>query len=212
LQILWFDELPSTQLWLKEAYKNGKVTAPAVVCAKRQIAGIGSRGNGWVGCEGNLFASFVIPKENLPDDLKMESASIYFAYLLKETLCAMGSKVWIKWPNDFYIREKKVGGLITNIVADALIFGVGINLQEAPKSFGTLDISSDPKEIINNFVKKMENFISWKQVFRKYSVEFYKNKTFYTHTLKNNKVKMEDAVLNKDGSVTINGERIYSLR
>ncbi len=182
------------------------------VCAKRQTGGVGSRGNEWIGLEGNLFLSFAVPKVSLPEDLKTESASIYFAFLLKETLAEMGSHVWIKWPNDFYIAEKKAGGMITNVSSETLICGVGLNLNKAPAGFGVLDIKTTPQEVVEQFVKKMQNFIPWKQVFRKYSVEFYKNKSFYTHIGNNDRVSLADAELQDDGSVVINGERIYSLR
>jgi BirA family biotin operon repressor/biotin-[acetyl-CoA-carboxylase] ligase len=212
LEILYLDEVTSTQTWLKEQIKQNNLTPPVAVYAKRQTLGVGSRGNSWIGEDGNLFLSFAINKKDLPKDLKIESASIYFAYLLKEVLEQKGSKVWIKWPNDFYLENKKVGGMITTIVQDILICGVGINLKKAPQGFATLDVALKSEEVVMNFVKKMENFVSWKQVFRKYSVEFYKNKPFYTHTVDNNKIKMEQAVLEEDGSITINGERIYSLR
>jgi BirA family biotin operon repressor/biotin-[acetyl-CoA-carboxylase] ligase len=212
LQIYYLDEVDSTQKYLIEAIKENKLTPPVAVHANKQTSGIGSRGNSWIGKEGNLFLSFAIYKDSLPKDLKLESASIYFAYLLKEVLAQKGSSVWIKWPNDFYIKDKKIGGMITTVIKDFLICGVGLNLKKAPKGFEKIDIDIENSEIVEEFVKKLQNFVSWKQVFRKYSVEFYKNKSFFTHTIDNNKIKLGDAILNDDGSITINGERIYSLR
>ena len=212
MQTLLLDEVASTQEWLKKAYKEKKVTPPFALYAKRQTRGIGSRGNTWIGQEGNLFLSFLIERAALPDDLAMESASIYFAWLLKEVLEDAGSQCWIKWPNDFYIEEKKIGGMITSIVGECLVCGVGLNLVTSPKEFGVLDVALSAEEIVKRFLEKVEKKISWKQVFRKYSVEFYKNKSFYTHIDKSKKVSMRFAVLNDDGSITINDERIYSLR
>lgn len=56
---------------------------------------------------GNLFFSFVLKRNDLPSDLQIQSASIYFSYILKEVLALEGSKIWLKWPNDFYIDNKK---------------------------------------------------------------------------------------------------------
>jgi Biotin-(acetyl-CoA carboxylase) ligase len=70
--------------------------APFALVAKRQTEGKGSRDNTWTGLEGNLFLSFCISLEDLPPDLKLESASIYFAYILKETLADEGSQVLVK--------------------------------------------------------------------------------------------------------------------
>ncbi len=212
LQIRLLDEVASTQEWLKNAYKTNKIIPPLAVYAKRQTQGVGSRGNSWIGKEGNLFLSFILDRFMLPADLPLESASIYFAWLLKEVFASEGSRCWIKWPNDFYIDNKKIGGMITTVVGECLICGVGINLVAAPDDFGVLDIVMTPETIVERFMENVEKKLSWKQVFRKYSVEFYKNKSFYTHIDKSTKVSMRSAVLNDDGSITINGERIYSLR
>ncbi len=212
MQILLLDEVASTQEWLKNAYKTKKVTPPFAVFTKKQTQGIGSRGNSWIGKEGNLFLSFIVERRSLPADLPLESASIYFAWLLKEVLAKQGSRCWIKWPNDFYIEEKKIGGMITSVVDSALVCGVGINLVAAPEEFGVLDIVMTPEEIVQRFMENVKKSISWKQVFRNYSVEFYKNRSFFAHIKNAKKVSMRSAVLNDDGSITINGERIYSLR
>ncbi len=212
LQIRFFKSLPSTQIWLKEAYKKGEITPPLAVYCGFQTDGIGSRGNGWIAEEGNLFLSFILSLKELPQDLKLESASIYFAALLQEVLSEAGSEVWIKWPNDFYLAEKKIGGMITTVVKDALICGVGLNIRSAPKGFARLDVEMESKEVVDRFLEKVEKKILWKQVFRKYSVEFYKNKRFFTHVDNQTKVSLADAELQEDGSIIVNGERIYSLR
>jgi len=211
VQTLWFDSLPSTQTYLKEKLKTEELKSPVAVVAALQTEGIGSRGNEWIGLEGNLFFSFAISRHTLPSDLALESASIYFAYLLKETLVDLGSEAWLKWPNDFYLKSSKIGGVITFLREDDLICGMGLNLLNSPESFASLDIKIDKKALLNNFFKKIENKPSWKQVFSKFKVEFVKSKRHYT-TVSNNKISLDMAELNSDGSLSINGERIYSLR
>jgi len=176
-----------------------------------QTDGIGSRDNGWDSLSGNLFLSFTIPLENLPKDLKLESSSIYFAYLLKELLHNYGSSVWLKWPNDFYIDNLKIGGMITNIVGNNIICGVGLNLVKTPNDFAKLDIDIDREKLLNNYFLKIDKKPLWKQVFSNYKLEFNRNKNFFTH--KNNlKVPLGDANLQSDGSIIIDNERMYSLR
>ena len=211
MQILFLDSIDSTQKYLKELIKNQKVKPPYAVVAKIQTDGIGSRNNSWTALEGNLFLSFAISLSSLPKDLKIESSSIYFSYILKEILEEFGSKVWIKWPNDFYIDDKKIGGMITNIIKDKLICGVGINILHAPEDFSKLDIEISIDELLNKYFKSIKNNISWKQVFSKYKLEFQRNQNFFTH--KNNlSISLKDAALQNDGSIVINDERIYSLR
>ena len=211
LKIHYLKSVDSTQLYLKEKLQKDLLRAPCAVYTHSQTSGVGSRDNSWRGIDGNLFLSFALPIKSLPKDLPLESSSIYFSYLLKEVFAELGSQVWIKWPNDFYIQDKKAGGMITNIVADTLLCGVGINLVDTPDGFAKLDVSIDTKEVLEKYFKKIEKNFSWKQVFSKYKLEFYKNQNFSTH--KNNlRISLQDAVLQEDGSVMINGERIYSLR
>jgi len=211
LNLLYLDSVDSTQNYLKELVRSSSIELPHAVVAKTQTDGVGSRGNAWNGLDGNLFLSFAIPLKDLPTGLKIESSSIYFAYILKETLADFSSSVWLKWPNDFYIDDKKVGGMITNIVKDTIVCGVGLNLITAPEGFAKLDINITNEELLQMYFKNIEKKILWKQVFSKYKLEFYKNQNFFTH--KNNlRISLEGATLQSDGSIIINGERIFSLR
>ncbi len=211
MNLLYLDSVDSTQNYLKELVRSSSIELPHAVVAKTQTDGVGSRGNAWNGLDGNLFLSFAIPLKDLPTGLKIESSSIYFAYILKETLADFSSSVWLKWPNDFYIDDKKVGGMITNIVKDTIVCGVGLNLITAPEGFAKLDINITNEELLQMYFKNIEKKILWKQVFSKYKLEFYKNQNFFTH--KNNlRISLEGATLQSDGSIIINGERIFSLR
>jgi len=211
LKIISLKSTSSTQLYLKEQLQNKRLSSPICITADVQTDGIGSRENKWHGEEGNLFVSFAIPICNLVDDLKIESASIYFSYILKETLVAFGSKVWLKWPNDIYLENLKVGGMITSIVGKDFLCGFGLNINRAPVGYGRLDIELDKISLLESYFKNLEKKELWKQVFSKYELEFYYNNMFYTH-VKNQKVKLSDTTLQSDGSLKINGERIYSLR
>ena len=101
----WFDEIPSTHQFIIEGLKSGTLCAPYAVGADIQTQGIGSRGNSWLGEKGNLFFSFCVEEKHLPSDLPLASISIYFSALTKQILEEKGSKVWLKWPNDFYLEE-----------------------------------------------------------------------------------------------------------
>jgi BirA family biotin operon repressor/biotin-[acetyl-CoA-carboxylase] ligase len=211
LKTLYFDTLPSTQLYLKKFLQENQVDNSLAIVSDMQTKGVGSRDNSWNSQDGNLFLSFAIKLEALPTDLKLESASIYFSYILKETLSCFGSKVMLKWPNDLYLDEKKVAGMITNIVSDYLVCGVGVNLKSSDLEFASLDIEVDKKNLIKQYFINIEKKPSWKQVFSKYELDFQTNKKFFTN-IKGKKVSLSEAVLQNDGSLNINGERIYSLR
>lgn len=211
MTITYLETLDSTQSYLKKILKDKNIILPHAVVCDLQTAGVGSRNNSWEGFTGNLFLSFALDLESLPKDLKLESASIYFSYLLKEVLNDLNSKVWLKWPNDFYVDDSKVGGMITNLVDNSIICGVGINLLDSPQGFKCLDISISREVLLDKYFKLIEKKISWKQIFSIYKIEFARNQKHFTHN-NNLKISLNDAVLENDGSITVNGERIYSTR
>jgi len=211
LEILFFDKIDSTHKFLVQNIKNGTINSPVCVVADIQTDGVGSRGNSWVSQKGNLFTSLCVDLKQLPKDLPLQSVSIYFTYILKELLSEKGSKIWVKWPNDFYIDDKKAGGAITTKIDDKIICSIGLNILSAPDNFGKLDISIKRDQLIEDFIKKIKNFISWKQVFSKYKIEFQKSRNFDFHH-KDKKISLKRAELNFDGSISIDGEKIYNLR
>ena len=211
MQILWFNELGSTQTYLKDKLRSGELSSPVAIVASKQTEGIGSRGNSWIGLDGNLFFSFALSRDDLPSDLALESSSIYFSYILKECLEEENSKIWLKWPNDFYIESSKIGGTITFLRENDLLCGIGLNLCDSPEDFAHLDIEINKKDLLNKFFKKIKKKPSWKQIFSKFEIEFALSKNYHTH-FRDNTISLEDASLNEDGSLNVNGQRIYSLR
>lgn len=211
MKIIRLNEVDSTQKYLKEYISNNKYEVPLCVTAKIQRAGMGSRGNSWIGKEGNLFFSFVLKKESLPPDLPLQSASIYFTFILKDILEKKGSKLFLKWPNDFYMNDKKIGGAITSVSKDLLFCGIGLNLLEVDDSFGKLDIKIDIDEILELYFKEIEKKSSWKQIFSLFKIEFKHSKKFQA-TIDDVKVSLEKAILNSDGSIQIENKKVFSLR
>jgi BirA family biotin operon repressor/biotin-[acetyl-CoA-carboxylase] ligase len=77
--------------------------------------------------------------------------------------------------------------------------------------FGTLDIEIDKKKLVYKFIDKILQFPKWREIFDKYSIEFYKYQNFNFH--ENNELKsLQDAKLNSDGSIDVDNKTIYSLR
>lgn len=211
VDIHWFDSLDSTQSHLISKLKSGEFSPPICVGASLQTMGRGSRGSEWIGESGNLFISIAIKRSTLPDDLKLESTSIYLAFLMKQYLSSKGSTIWLKWPNDFYLNQKKIGGVITNLVDDIVIGGIGINLVSAPENFEKLDIEIAPYDLTKAYTELFANLPSWKQIFSNYRIEFENSREFFTHN-NNEKIALKRAILCEDGSLECDGQRMFSLR
>jgi len=219
LEILSFDSLPSTQKYLLEKLEEKILQAPIAIIARQQSSGIGSRDNSWSGGEGNFFASVAVELEMLPKDLSLASASIYFSFIMKQTLEALGENIWLKWPNDFYLNDDKIGGTITQKVKNILVCGIGINLKNTQNGYKALQCDITPEILLGNYLVALEKFPKWKQIFSEYKVEFELSRKFSVHIenyqndhQKGNKKSLADASLCGDGSLIIGGERVYSLR
>ncbi len=194
-----------------EKLKEKKLDAPVAVLSLEQSSGIGSRDNSWSGGEGNFFASIAIELEMLPEDLPLSSASIYFSFIMKKTLESLGENVWLKWPNDFYLNDDKVGGTITQKINDILVCGIGINLKNSQNGYRALQCDITPKILLENYLIALQEFPKWKQIFSEYEVEFELSRKFSVH-IENYQKSLLDASLCRDGSLIIEGERVYSLR
>lgn len=252
MRFFHFESLPSTQTYavrkLKCFYKSKEASLdskhlstdtqfsfipPFCIRAIRQSEGIGSRGNSWESVSNALLFSFVLPLHALPKDLKIESSSIFFGVIMQQFLHSKGSRVWLKYPNDLYVEDKKVGGILTQKIRDFLVCGIGLNLfayfkqsiqneeskaQIKPKRH-TLEPSvslnvCDDKEcegFLKEFFKTFEKFGSWKQIFSIYQLEFCKNNAYFFHHGER-RICLKDTKLNDDGSLSFEGQRLYSLR
>ena len=211
MEIRSFPKLASTQRYLIESLRAGELQAPIAVITEEQYDGVGSRENSWEGERGNFFASVAVKISDLPEDLPLSSASIYFSFIMKKILLDYNDKVWLKWPNDLYLEANKIGGTITQKTGDILVCGIGINLKKTQSGYDALQSDVSPVTLLQKYLEALEEFPKWKQVFSEYQVEFEYSRSFSVH-IENRKKSLSDARLCEDGSLMIEGKRVYSLR
>ena len=211
MEIVSFETLPSTQTYLIEQLQRGDLQAPVAVLALEQSDGVGSRDNEWSGGKGNFFASIAVRVDKLPDDLPLSSASIYFSFIMKKTLESLGENIWLKWPNDFYKHDDKVGGTITKKVNDVLVCGIGINLKNVQNGYRALQSDISPEHLLENYLFALWKFPKWKQIFSEYQVEFELSRKFSVH-IENYQKSLSQATLCEDGSLLLGGKKVFSLR
>lgn len=111
-----------------------------LVVAGRQSAGRGRQGKSFFSPDGRgLYMSLMFRPEGGIGALDGYTAwAAVAAARCIETIC--GVSCGIKWVNDLYLNGKKVCGILTEAVGDALIVGVGINLLPGAVPDGLQDI------------------------------------------------------------------------
>ena len=147
----------------------------------------------------------------LPEDLPPVSTSLYFAWLMKEILGPSFPDLWLKWPNDLYLGEGKIGGVLTNRLKNFYVAGIGVNLKKNENFFNALETELLPMILLDMYLKRLENPPKWKDIFRKYRLEFGKNRCFYAHD-GSKVISLENAHLLEDGTLSIKGKRIVGMR
>jgi len=127
-----FREIDSTNSFLKTLNSKNYLS---VCCAEQQTQGRGRHGRDWYSPYGeNIYLSlrWEIHKSNR----NIEQLSIIAGLSIIEVLKTIGIKsdIYIKWPNDIYYKNKKLAGILTEIIHNTdnllnVIVGIGINVN-----------------------------------------------------------------------------------
>ena len=65
--------------------------------------------------------------------------------------------------------------------------------------------------LLEKYLFALKNFPNWKQIFSQYQIEFELSRRFSVH-IENEKRSLKEAILEEDGSLSINGKKVFSLR
>ena len=108
---------------------------PGAVAAGEQTAGRGRGDNVWRSPAGGLYLSVAIPVGE-PPLLHLIGPSIGLA-VARHLRERFGVEVRIKWPNDWLVGDRKLGGLLLELVRAprgqlAVVAGLGINVNTTP--------------------------------------------------------------------------------
>lgn len=133
MKIIWEEEALSTN---SEVLKyEGMYPGGVVLAAHRQTAGRGQKGNSWEAEPGrNLSFSAMWQPEAFAANRQF-SISEAVALSVADLLEQHGIEATVKWPNDIYVGEKKICGVliehsVTGREINRTVSGVGINVNQ----------------------------------------------------------------------------------
>lgn len=119
--------------------------------------------------------------------------------------------MWLKWPNDLYLGERKMGGVITSKVGEVVVGGIGLNLDSSNDSYAFLE-SEVPKDgLLEEYLGELSKEWRWKQIFSNYEIEFKLKSDFIFHH-EGERVSALEATLCEDGALLFRGKKVYSAR
>lgn len=105
------------------------------VIALSQHKGRGQLGRHWHSPPGNLYVSFLLPRDAL---FATDAAALIAGYSVLTALREEGLPLALKWPNDLLLEDGqggftgKVAGLLLEERRGRVVAGFGVNLREAP--------------------------------------------------------------------------------
>lgn len=135
--LLTFPELPSTNTYATELLAKSRPIEGTVISTEDQTAGRGQIGSKWVSharknltCSSILFPSFLHISQHFYLNIAVSLA-------VMETVQHFmpNGKVQVKWPNDVYLNDKKVAGILLQNSLQGqniqnTIIGVGLNILQ----------------------------------------------------------------------------------
>ena len=195
-KIIELDTVDSTNNYSLSLLEQGKIDEGTVIFARSQSAGQGLNGNSWESEKNkNIIISIIIYPEFLPLTHHF-MLNIFSSLAIHDFINNKipGQRTFIKWPNDVYIDQKKVAGiLIKNAIrGDGFqysIIGLGININQLefksaapnPVSLRKLThIRYDLKESLDELCKILDQ--RYKELknrnFKKLTDDYHKNLLF----------------------------------
>lgn len=127
----------STNAYAKLLFSKSKPTEGTAICAEEQSAGRGQIGSKWEAApQKNIIMSVILyPKFLLATAQFQLNQVVSLAVLATLSEYIDPQLLHLKWPNDIYIQDKKVGGiLIENSLKgtwlDHSIVGIGLNINQ----------------------------------------------------------------------------------
>lgn len=168
---IFFESIDSTNTYLKNNYSS--LDDMVFVSADYQTAGKGRNDRNWSSSKGkNLMFSLLLKD---PKKIKHYKAiSIVSAYSIVKVLESYGIKdLKIKWPNDVYVGDDKICGILLEAVSsntvECLIVGVGLNVNEKTfegeylhrpiSMYQILSSETDIRKLKEDVFKEFENNI-----------------------------------------------------
>lgn len=144
MEIVRLDEVDSTNSYLER--RAPELDDTVLVCARRQTAGRGQRGNSWESAPGqNLTFSLLFHPVDFRPALQF-AISEATALAVVDFLARHSIRAKVKWPNDIYVGDRKICGILIkhSLMGSQIaysILGVGINVNQ------TLFVSDAPNPV-----------------------------------------------------------------
>ena len=133
LRLKYHEELDSTNDEARRLAVDGAEHG-TVVLADHQSAGRGRRGSSWISGPGDGLLFSLILRPDFPKNDWSRIALATGLGMVRALNDKWSIQADVKWPNDIYVKGKKLGGILLEMVGDpeghcSVVIGIGINVS-----------------------------------------------------------------------------------
>lgn len=134
-KIIHLDSVDSTNNYTAKLMREGEISHGTVIMADEQFAGRGQRSSDWLVKPGENL-TFTVFLDNVNVSVSQQFILTQIVSLsLVDILKQFDLKSEIKWPNDIYVKGKKIAGVLienqlqANKIKSSIV-GIGLNVNE----------------------------------------------------------------------------------
>lgn len=158
--IVWQEEISSTNEYASQYLKKHKNCDKIVIGAYSQYSGRGQRDNKWESQDYKNLTISILFKPSFVEAMSQFRISEIISLGVFDYLSVRTKDVKIKWPNDIYINDKKIAGILIEhlIMGPSIassICGLGLNINQeifksdAPNPVSLKQITGEEYDIDN---------------------------------------------------------------
>lgn len=229
-QYIKLKRVDSTNRYAQDLAKNGLLHEGAIINAIEQSSGKGQRGSKWQSMAGKNITLSLFLKPHFLQSKQQFLLSQCIALAVFDCInfyCKKG--VFIKWPNDILINDKKAAGILIentlkNDKIDYSIIGIGLNINQT--EFENLPQATSLKlqtgkefiidDVLNNLCRQIEKrYLQLKKnsatIHENYLENLYQFKTLANYIYKGNKIKALIIDIESSGKLILEKENSEKL-
>jgi BirA family biotin operon repressor/biotin-[acetyl-CoA-carboxylase] ligase len=130
-QVTVLDEVASTSDWLKQSASS--LPVDTVLFTESQTQGRGRRDNRWIAPRGKDLMFSLLLRPSAPLERWPRITTLAALAISKAIEAELPLQPRIKWPNDLYLSDRKISGLLAETVSTRggmlLLLGIGLNVN-----------------------------------------------------------------------------------
>jgi BirA family biotin operon repressor/biotin-[acetyl-CoA-carboxylase] ligase len=183
-RVHYFPRVDSTNEVARRLGREGEADG-ALVIADEQTAGRGRRQRRWVSPPGaGLYASLLLRPPFAPREAGAAVQLVAGIAVAEALLDTLPSPPVLRWPNDCYVQERKIAGVLVEAETsgqgfDFLVCGMGVNVNQVREDFPVelRDRATSIRSLVGHRVARLQvlaavlgAFDRWEMVWRRHGL------------------------------------------